>query len=245
MSVPPGLWRPDASLRSDASTSGRATVREDARVAFTGFPSDAFDFYVDLAADPTKSFWAANKSRHADHVRAPLTALCDELAEEFGSAHLYRPYRDTRFAKDKTPYKDHQGAFVETQDAVGYYLQVSASGLLVAAGWYSPHAVQMRRYRAAVAGPAGARLDQAVTQLASAGFNLTDDMMKTRPRGVPEDHPHLDLLRRTKVLSMVSYDVAAWMGTRAALERVRDDWRSMRPLVEWLTDHVGPGEERD
>lgn len=230
----PQVWSPpDGSPRSDAA------------VTFTGFPADAFDFYVDLAADPTRSFWQAHRARHADHVRAPLAALCGELADEFGPAHLYRPYRDTRFARDKAPYKDHQGAFVETQDGVGYYVQVSASGLLVAAGWYAPQAIQMRRYRAAVDGPAGALLERAVATLANAGFPLTDDLMKTRPRGVPEDHPRLALLRRTKVLSMVAYDVSAWMGTREALERVRADWRSLRPLVEWLTDHVGPGEARD
>jgi uncharacterized protein (TIGR02453 family) len=222
--------------------SGWRHLREDDDVTFTGFPADAFDFYVELAADPTKSFWDANKARQTAHVRAPLAALCAELADEFGSAHLYRPYRDTRFAKDKTPYKDHQGAFVETQDGVGYYVQVSASGLLVAAGWYAPHPVQMRRYRDAVDGPAGVLLDKAVTTLAASGFQLTDDLMKTRPRGVAEDHPRLDLLRRTKVLSMVSYDVAAWMGTAAALDRVCTDWRALRPLVEWLTDHVGPAE---
>ena len=42
----------------------------------------------------------------------PMLALTAALAEEFGQAKVFRPYRDVRFAKDKTPYKNHQGAFV-------------------------------------------------------------------------------------------------------------------------------------
>jgi uncharacterized protein (TIGR02453 family) len=209
---------------------------------FTGIPAEAFDFYDALAADPTKSFWDAHKAEWARDVRDPLTALTDSLAEEFGSAHLFRPYRDVRFSKDKTPYKDHQGAFIETQDAVGYYVQISGTGLMVAAGWYSPRGPQVARYRDAVAGPRGADLATIVAGLRRGRFDVEGDVMKTRPRGVDPDHPRLDLLRHRSIVATRRWDAAAWMGTKGARTRVRDAWRTARPLVEWLSDTVGPAE---
>ena len=74
---------------------------------FQGFPVAALDFYDDLEVDNTKSFWEAHKHVYAESVKAPMTALCAALEPEFGKAKIFRPYRDVRFAKDKTPYKTH------------------------------------------------------------------------------------------------------------------------------------------
>ncbi len=210
---------------------------------FTGIPPAAFDFYEALAADNTKSWWLAHKPDYDTEVRAPLDALLAELEEEFGHAHLFRPYRDVRFAKDKTPYKDHQGAFVGVEDAMGYYLQISGSGLMVAGGWYSPQGRQIDRFRGVIDGPAGGELERLLPTLAPKPYTIDSNSLKTHPRGWPADHPRIELLRMRHLTLSRSYSAAAWMGTREALSRVRKDWRAMRPLVEWLADHVGPGED--
>ncbi len=127
-----------------------------------GIPAEAFDFYDALRADNSKAFWAQHKADYDTYVRAPLQQLADALAGEFGHAQLFRPYRDVRFSKDKAPYKDHQGAFAAVGDAVGYYVQVSSDGLMIAGGWYSPQGQQLARYREAVDGPAGAELERIV-----------------------------------------------------------------------------------
>lgn len=72
-------------------------------MTFTGFPEAALDFYDDLEIDNTKSFWEAHKTVYAEAVKAPMTALTDALADEFGPAKVFRPYRDVRFAKDNSP----------------------------------------------------------------------------------------------------------------------------------------------
>ena len=56
-----------------------------------------------------------------------MVALCAALAPEFGEAKVFRPYRDVRFAKDKTPYKTAQGAFVAAGPATGWYVEISAA----------------------------------------------------------------------------------------------------------------------
>ncbi|MEZ5116357.1 MAG: DUF2461 domain-containing protein [Candidatus Nanopelagicales bacterium] len=210
---------------------------------FTGIPAEAFDFYDALTADPTKSFWEAHKDDYVQHVREPLEALTATLADEFGPAKLFRPYRDVRFSKDKSPYKDHQGAFVAVQDAVGYYVQLSGHGLMAAAGWYAPGGAQVHRYREAVDGSQGGELEAAVETLRRKGFEVSGDVMKTRPRGVDPDHPRIELLRHRSLVASHTWEPAAWMGTKAAATRVRDMWRAARPMVDWLAAYVGPIEE--
>ena len=207
---------------------------------FEGLPVEAFEFYDALAADNTRAWWKSHKSDYEQAVRDPLTALLGELAAEFGDAHLFRPHRDTRFSKDKSPLKDHQGGFIGLEDAVGYYVQVSAAGLMVAGGWYAPQGHQVARYRDAVDSGHADHLRSLVTKLERQGWEIDGQPLKTRPRGVDADHPNLDLLRFRALIGLRTYAVEPWLGTRKTLTVVRNGWRQLRPLTEWLADHVGP-----
>jgi uncharacterized protein (TIGR02453 family) len=211
-------------------------------MTFRGIPAEAFEFYDGLVADNSKTYWTAHRETYEDAVKAPLVELLATLEPEFGAASLFRPYRDVRFSKDKRPYKDHQGAFVETQDAVGYYLQISGEGLHVAGGWYDPAGPQVTRYRDIVAGPGGAELEKLVASLGRKGYELGGDVLKTRPRGIDPDHPRIELLRHKSVVTGRTWEPAAWMSRASGATKVRDAWRAMRPLVEWLSANVGPGD---
>jgi len=207
--------------------------------AFDGFPVQAFEFYDALAVNNTRAWWQEHKFEYEVHVRDPMRALLAELEAEFGSPHLFRPYRDARFSKDKSPIKDHQGGVVKVEDAIAYYVQVSASGLMVAGGWYAPEGAQVARYRESVQGPAGAELERILRSL-KRSWEIDGRPMKTRPRGIDADHPRLELLRNRMLTVARTYSVEPWLGTRKAFTTVRSGWRSMRPLVEWLADYVGP-----
>ena len=211
-------------------------------MTFKGFPDEAFAFYEGLRADNSKTYWTAHRSTYEADVRAPMLELLGDLEDEFGPGHVFRPYRDVRFARDKSPYKDHQGGFVEVADAVGYYVQVSAEGVRVAGGWYDPQGPQVARYRDVVAGPAGAELERVVTDLDAAGMEVGGDRLKTRPRGVDPDHPRLELLRHRSVVAGRTWDPEPWVHTPQVGEVVRDAWRTLVPLVTWLAGAVGPGD---
>ncbi|WP_131739439.1 DUF2461 domain-containing protein [Actinomadura roseirufa] len=204
---------------------------------FSGFADEAFTFYEGLQADNSKTYWTAHKETYERHVREPLTELCAELEEEFGPAKLFRPYRDVRFSKDKTPYKTHQGGHTRH----GFYIQIDADGLMVAGGMYAPTPEQLRDYRAAVGSDAfGKELEAIVDDLRAAGLEIAGDRLKTRPRGTPPDHPRLDLLRHRSLYAHEGWPADPWMGTREVVTRVRDSWRRLRPLVEWGDQHIGP-----
>jgi uncharacterized protein (TIGR02453 family) len=210
--------------------------------AFTGFPAETFEFYEQLGANNTKAWWTLHKADYERLVRTPMLDLLSELTEEFGDPHLYRPYRDARFSKDKTPLKVHQGAVVQIEDAVAYYVQVSANGLIAGAGWYSPQGEQLRRYRDAVDGPNGAVLEQILEGLPPR-FEIDGRPLATKPRGYDADNPRIGLLRNRMLVASSTYAAAPWMGTRKALKTVRADWQTLQPLAEWLADHVGPADD--
>jgi uncharacterized protein (TIGR02453 family) len=205
---------------------------------FTGFPDAALDFYDDLELDNTKSFWESHKHVYEQSVRRPMLALTAALAEEFGAAKVFRPYRDVRFARDKTPYKNHQGAIVQVGAATGYYVEVGSPGVRVSGGYYHAGGPDLGRIRTAIdTEHSGAELERIVARLREAGFEVRGEQLKTTPRGYSADHPRIDLLRYKSMSMTRSYGFEG-LDTPALLDRVRDDWRALRPLVEWVRARV-------
>jgi uncharacterized protein (TIGR02453 family) len=207
---------------------------------FSGIPVAALDFYDDLELDNTKSFWAAHKETYETAVRGPMTALARALEDEFGVAKVFRPYRDVRFAKDKTPYKTHQGVFIPRGPATGYYVQVGAPGVRVGVGFYEASGPRLGRIREAIAEERrGTGLERILESLKASGWELGGDRLKTSPRGYDADHPRIDLLRHRSMTLGRSYGFEPFIHTPELLDRVRDDWREATPFVEWVCDNAG------
>ena len=202
---------------------------------FTGIPVAALDFYDDLEVDNTKSFWEKHKAVYDEAVKAPMTALCAALEPEFGSAKVFRPYRDVRFAKDKTPYKTHQGAFVPCGPSTGWYVQVSAQGVRTGAGFYEASSAGLAAVRAAIDEElTGQELERILDTLRADGWDVGGDRLKTSPRGYAADHPRIELLRHKSLTAGRSHGFEPVIHTPELLDVVRDDWRALRPLVEWV-----------
>nr|WP_295702936.1 DUF2461 domain-containing protein [Lapillicoccus sp.] len=207
---------------------------------FAGIPTDAVAFYAELAANNNREWWGTQKERYERSVREPVLELTDALAEEFGEVRVFRPHRDVRFSHDKTPYKDRQGAIAQLEEGIGYYLAVGPEGLTVGGGNMHNASDQIARYRAAVDGPAtGAALEKIMKALRRKGFQIGGEVMKTRPRGVDADHPRLELLRHKSLIVWRDHGTPAWMSTPGVVAKVRADWRAVRPMGDWLAEHVG------
>ena len=204
-------------------------------MSFTGFPVAALDFYDDLEVDNTKSFWEAHKAVYLESVRAPMTALVAELEGEFGAAKVFRPHRDVRFARDKTPYKTHQGAFVRLAPATGWYVELSPRGVRVGGGFYEASGPRLAAIREAMADErTGTALAEMVAAYDADGWEVGGDTLKTAPRGHDREHPRIDLLRRKQLFVGRPYGFEEDAIGPGLVERVRADWRTLRPLVEWL-----------
>jgi uncharacterized protein (TIGR02453 family) len=204
-------------------------------VSFTGFPVAALDFYDDLEMDNTKSFWEANKAVYAESVAAPMKALTATLEPEFGPPKVFRPYRDVRFAKDKTPYKTHQGAFVGVASATGWYVELSARGVRTGAGFYEADSARLAAFRDAIVDDrSGPQLKRILSKIEKAGFEVSGEQLKTAPRGYDKEHPRIDLLRHKQLFAGRLIGFEPVVHTAELADVVRDDWRSLKPLVDWL-----------
>ena len=211
-------------------------------MSFTGFPDEGLVFYEGLEADNSKSYWTANKAAYDEHVRAPMLALVEELTAEFGPSKLFRPYRDVRFAKDKTPYKTHQGAVLHPDGAGtgAWYVEVSADGLAARGGSWRMQPDQVERYRRAVDDDLpGGQLEQLVAKIRRAGLSVDGEQLKRAPRGYGPDHPRIELLRHKSIHGGRHWTPEDWLDSHEVVDRLRRTWRALKPLNDWLADNVG------
>jgi uncharacterized protein (TIGR02453 family) len=206
-------------------------------VSFTGIPNAALDFYEDLEADNSKAFWTAHKHVYDEQVKAPLEALANALEPEFGAPKYFRPYRDVRFSKDKTPYKTHQGIwFAETRR----YLHISAAGLFLAGGYWDTNSAQVDRLRRAVADDvAGPALERTIAGLRRSKLEIGGERITRVPSGYPKEHPRAVLLRYKSLTAHREIGCPDWLATKRARPEIAKAWRKITPLVAWLDTHVG------
>jgi uncharacterized protein (TIGR02453 family) len=206
-------------------------------VPFTGIPTAALDFYEDLEADNSKAFWAAHKHIYEESVRAPLEELASSLAPEFGTPKFFRPYRDVRFARDKSPYKTHQGLYF---GEAHLYMHIEAAGLFLAGGYWDTSSAQVDRLRRAVADDvAGAELARTIAAIRRAKLEIGGQTITRVPTGYPKDHPRADLLRYKSLTAHRELGCPDWLATKRAQGEIAKVWRKITPLVAWLDTHVG------
>jgi len=207
-------------------------------MSFTGFPEVALEFYEGLAADNTRAYWTDHKADYDRAVKAPMTELLAALEPEFGPAALFRPYRDVRFSKDKTPYKTQAAAHAHEEPL---YLALSADGLFLAGGYWRTTTDQARRLRDAFADDrTGAAFVALRSALLAAGLTVDGDRLKRLPKPWGAEHPRADLLTLKALTGSVQHEPAPWLHEPECLDRVVAGWRAVRPLNAWLAQHVGP-----
>ncbi|MCR9142836.1 MAG: DUF2461 domain-containing protein [bacterium] len=152
---------------------------------------------------------------------------------------IFRIFRDVRFAKDKTPYKSHFGAFIapggRKGNRAGYYVHIEPGGeSMIAGGVYMPPGPQLLKIRTAIAA------DSAPLRkiLKSAKFKrsfgeFTGERLKTIPRGFAKDHPDQDLLKLKSFIVWRKLPDAAVL--QADLAKVTlADFKILKPLTAYL-----------
>lgn len=208
---------------------------------FSGFPEQALVFYEGLQADNTKAYWSDHKATYDACVKAPMEALLAELEPEFGPAKFFRPYRDVRFSKDKTPYKEHAGAVIVDDRYGALYVQLSAEGLYVGGGYWHTQTDQAQRLREAVFEQrTGEQLQAILDRLAGNGWQVIGERLKRLPKPYEPDHPRAELLHAKSLAAGRAFVPAEWLHEPECGARVADAWREVTPLRDWLTQHVGP-----
>ncbi|HKC49734.1 MAG TPA: DUF2461 domain-containing protein [Myxococcota bacterium] len=212
-------------------------------------PPSVFAFLRTLARHNERAWFNANKERYQREMRDPLLAFIAGFAEKLEritgrlvadpspvGGSLFRIYRDTRFAKDKSPYKTHAGIYfgrAEGRDspAPGFYLHVEPGKVFMAAGIWRPEPDVLKQVRdAIVAQPA---------RWKRVGRGLDDGEKLARPpRGYPAEHPLVEDLKRKQFI--VSHEFGERDASKPGFsERYAAACRAAVPLLEFLTEAVG------
>jgi uncharacterized protein (TIGR02453 family) len=168
-----------------------------------------------------------------------MRALLDELEPRFGVAKVFRPYRDVRFSKDKSPYKTRQYAVVHTGEQ-GLYVGIDAQGLHLGGGMFHTTTDQVATIRAAIAaGASGLVLEKLLNSLQRHGFAVGGQQLKRVPKPWDDTHPRADLLRHKSLIASIDHEPAQWLHTAAAKTETASVWGALEPLNHWLANAVG------
>lgn len=164
---------------------------------FPGFQQEAFDFLTQLAINNDRDWFKPRKSTYDDEIVWPMQCLLAEASREAASFNLnlianpkksiFRIYRDTRFSKNKDPYKTSSGA-VLTRDGShkspgGVYIHLEPDKCFLAAGFWHPDNNILRAWRSRIAEQPDAFLNM-VDHLKGKNLDLqSDESLKRMPRG--------------------------------------------------------------
>ncbi len=223
---------------------------------FSGFPPAGLQFLSELANNNNKDWFNDNKDRFKADLQQPALEFVAVIGERLqdvypktrydlrtnGGGSLMRIYRDTRFSKDKTPYKTAiagmwwEGLGKKTvSPAFGF--QVTASGIDLMAGMFGFPKEVLAAYRDAIAdetlGPEIAEIVATIEALD--GYAITGEHYKKVPRGFEKDHPRERLLRFASLYGHLSESIPAEVVLSPDLVDVcYDHLIRLAPIQQWL-----------
>ncbi len=215
-----------------------------------------FAFLRDLAANNDRDWFNTNKDRYIEKVQEPALEFITDFGKRLAkiSPHftadarvqggsLFRIYRDTRFSKDKTPYKTNTGMHFRHEaakdvHAPGYYIHLQPGECFAGVGLWRPEskiAYAIReRIDADQAGWKKATRSKRFTDV----WSLTGDSLTRPPRGYDADHPLIEDLKRkdfiaSRRLTQKQVTSADFVDEFAAM------CRSATPMMRFLCEAVG------
>jgi uncharacterized protein (TIGR02453 family) len=181
------------------------------------FTAETFDFLRELRENNDRAWFAENKHRYETQVRDPALKFISEFGAKLAkiSPHLvadprpvggsmFRIYRDTRFSRDKSPYKTHIGIHFFHESAKkapsvpGFYLHLQPGESFAAAGIWHPDPAALEQLRRSIT--AGSPEWRA---LLKSKLPIEGESLKRPPRGFPADHRYVEDLKRTDFVTSI------------------------------------------
>lgn len=227
---------------------GRDTVGE----VFKGFGRDTVTYLDALTGNNTKAWFDHHRKAYDARYLAPALAFIAALQEPLAkmvptiaveprvNGSLFRINRDTRFSKDKTPYKNHIDFWFWLGErkalVAALFMRLTSKTLILGAGSHGFEKEQLERYRAAVVDPiAGPVLERAAASVEGAGHQVLGEHYKTIPRGCTATTPmQVRFLKHNGLYGCNEGPHPRVLGSPAFVDHAVDTWRSMLPIFNWL-----------
>lgn len=215
------------------------------------FTPRLFKFLRDLKRNNDRGWFQENKARFVADVQQPLLRFIADfatplrkLAPAFDAdprptgGSMFRIYRDTRFSKDKSPYKTHAAAHFRHKQtstdvhAPGFYFHLEPGECFIGGGLWLPEPPLLKKVRDTIAYDADGwrKVRRAVKEIEGEGLTRP-------PQGYDPTHPLIDDLKRKSFFASVAFTDAE-VTSAAFIDRCADACRSVRPLMKFLTEAV-------
>jgi uncharacterized protein (TIGR02453 family) len=221
---------------------------------FPGFPKQAMTFFRQLERNNKREWFQPRKAIFEKHVRGPMLDLLGFVTTDMRSyaadyaaepkKTIYRIYRDTRFSKDKTPYKTYIAAMffrpgIPKNSGAGFYFSVSHDSVEIAAGAYMPSPEELAAIRAAIAKDKGKSLRKllAAPALKRLAGKLLGTTLSRVPKGFEPDHPAADWLRMKQMYFVATVPAKVAL-TSAIRKEITTRFRAMAPIVHYLNNAI-------
>jgi uncharacterized protein (TIGR02453 family) len=220
-------------------------------VNFEGFDRGALEFLSGLRENNTRDWFQAHRAEYEELVLEPARDFVVALGEELRPAvpdvsadprvngSIFRIARDTRFAKDKRPYKDHLDLWFwvgERRRGPGFWFRLIPGQLVLGGGMHHFDPGQLERYRTAVVDDdRGGALLAEVGRLRAAGYAIGGERYKRMPRGFEAPAERAPLLLHEGVFGWVEFAPPPGEVFSSAFPRFcAERYRPLSGLVEWL-----------
>lgn len=201
---------------------------------------EARSFLKELSGNNTRDWFAAQKSRYDSQLKTPALLLLEQFSQTIGpgtGTKLFRPHRDVRFSKDKTPYHTHLHMLWTLPDAgplkPGFFFGVSPDYVSIGCGLMGLAKDELTTWRAEVDGRFGADLLVLLAELHSRGNRISEPELKRVPSPFDKDHPSAALLRRKSLTVWKDLDADQF---DAPLSELEDAFTTFQPFLDRLRD---------
>ena len=217
------------------------------------FNSKLFSFLRELKLNNDREWFAENKPRYeADVLQAAMdfvTQMQPRLAKHSRylmaepkrvGGSIMRIYRDTRFAKDKTPYKTNVGIHFRHSiggdvHAPGLYVHLEPDACFIAAGIWLPPTEPLAAIRQSIMDDTPAWNRVRNNKKFAAQFKLDGDSLKTAPRGIDPNHPAIVDLRRKSFAGITPLSEKEFLQADIC-ETIMNAFDVAKPLMKFLCD---------
>jgi len=225
------------------------------RADFAGFPAECVTFFVNLQANNNRAWFEARRDDFERFVMAParqfVLAMGERLREIAPGIHaeprvdqsIFRIHRDTRFSKDKSPYKTHLGIWFweggrSKLDAPGFYFHLEPPNLMLGGGIYMFSEPLLSVYRDLVVHPRyGETLARAIHEVGDrSGYQIGGVHYKRVPRGYDPAHPNASLLLHNGLYIGSEEPIPAEFYSPAILDYCFKRYSDMLPIHRWLVE---------
>ncbi len=221
------------------------------------FTPKLFEFLRDLEANNDRAWFKANQDRYEEHVKEPALRFINDFAVRLRkiSPHfvadsrpvggsLFRIHRDTRFSKDKTPYKTNTGVHFRHErakdaHAPGYYLHLDPAGSFGGVGIWHPETKVQYQIRDAMADdPARWKRATRGKKFADVFGSVDGERLKRPPKGFDPDHPLIDDLKLKSFVASTRFSQKQ-ITAPGFIDDFAANCRTGTPFVEFLCQAVG------